>query len=234
MIVFIKKNLFPIVWSIITLILYFIILLTSERISIWPPLISAKGLSLFVEVFSIPLYFFAAGIPIYGIILTIKRIDLSNKQYTLLMYSSYYNHLDEFIKSLDSTNSNDIRIISNESKDSQEYLFRKWHTIWFGSESTFDHLVIESTVVKAENFLRTVSDVRRRVLNDETIDQESLSNIKNQLYDLGINVKDDIVHSVQHKGTVGQFQSSVKIVVNILKYSGKEIPMDEYIQLLIE
>ncbi len=234
MITFIKKYLFPIVWSIITLVLYLIILLTSERISIWPPLISAKGLSLFVEVFSIPLYFFAAGIPIYGIILTIKRIDLTNKQYTLLMYSSYYNHLDEFIKSLDSTNFDDIRIISDESKDSQEYLFRKWHTIWFGNDSTFDHSAIESTVVKAENFMRVVSDVRRRVLNDEIIDQESLNDIKSKLYDLGFNLTDEIVHSVQNKGTFGQFQSSVKIVVNILKYSGKEIPVDEYIQQLIE
>jgi hypothetical protein len=142
---FIRKWKFPIFWCATTAILYFIILFSSNEIAKWPPQITADGLALFVKVFSIPLYFFAAGIPIYGIILTVKRLDQSEKQYSLLMYSSYYRHLDDFINYLKQINEPDIRLICGDTSENPEILLRRWHSIWFGNEKEFTHRVIEAT-----------------------------------------------------------------------------------------
>jgi len=80
MINLIKKWWFPVIWLSINIFLYVTILFTNDTIVLWHISLSYKGINHFVEVFKIPLYFFAAGIPIYGIILTIKRIDQSERQ----------------------------------------------------------------------------------------------------------------------------------------------------------
>jgi len=162
---FLKKWAFPMFWILFTVLLFIIVLFTNNEIRIWPPDISSDGLSLFVRIFRIPLYFFAAGIPIYGIIISLQRMQHSEKQFNLLMYSSYYKHLEDFITFLKNSNSNDVQIISQESNENSELLYRKWHEIWFGNEKEFDHNAKRSTVTDAINFLSTVSDVRRIVLH---------------------------------------------------------------------
>jgi len=234
MIIFLKKYLFPIFWIIITGGLYFMILFTSDEIRIWPPEFTADGLSLFVKIFSIPLYFFAAGIPIYGIILTIKRIDQTDKQYRELMYSSYSNHLEDFIESLKKSNPADIHILSNAMKENEELLYRRWHKIWFGNENTFNHFIKDSAIKEVKNLLQSVSKIREQVLHDQTIAVESLDQVKNQLFKVGFNFSNDIIHSIQHKGTSGEFQSSIKLLINIPKLSGEQIFIDEYIRQLID
>jgi hypothetical protein len=71
---------YPIVWVMVTLVMIVAINFTDDRIVPFSFNPSSEGLTLLVSVFSVPLYFFAAGIPIYGIILTIKRIDQTKKQ----------------------------------------------------------------------------------------------------------------------------------------------------------
>jgi len=71
-------------------------------------------------------------------------------------------------------------------------------------------------------------------MHDEIVNDNLLANIKEQLAKLGIIFSDDIIHTVQHKGTIGQFQSSVKIIVTLLKLSGERYELDEYTRLLVE
>jgi hypothetical protein len=209
-------------------------LFTSYEIRIWPPEFTADGLSLFVKVFSIPLYFFAAGIPIYGIILTIKRIDQTDRQYRELMYSGYANHLEDFIESLKKSNSADIHILSNVMKENEELLYRRWHKIWFGNEKTFDHFIKDSAINEVKDLFQNVSKIREQISNDQKIAFESLEQVKNQLIKVGFNFSNDIIHSIQHKGTSGEIQSSIKLLVNIPKLSGEQIFIDEYIKQLID
>jgi hypothetical protein len=75
---------FPTFWITVSIILYLLILITSQEIDSTHLEFSGDGLNLFVEIFKIPLYFFAAGIPIYGIILTFRRINQTDDQLNIL------------------------------------------------------------------------------------------------------------------------------------------------------
>ena len=55
-----------------------------------------------------------------------------------------------------------------------------------------------------------------------------------EIIDLGINLSDDIIHSIQHEEVAGEFQSSIKILLNISRLHGEKITVDNYIQQLID
>ncbi len=105
---FFKKWCWLIIWFGGTLILYLIILYTSKKIEPLP-LITAEGLEIFVEIFKIPLYFFAAGIPAVGIYLAYIRMQQTND---ILLQNK--KQLDEIQKQREESEKNRLQSIFTE------------------------------------------------------------------------------------------------------------------------
>ena len=79
-----------------------------------------------------------------------------------------------------------------------------------------------------------MSNVRTLVSENEEITADMLNEISAIYNALDINLSDDTIHTVQHAGIAGQFSSSLKVLVNISKFSGKRIIINEQIRILIE
>jgi hypothetical protein len=103
-----KKWWWLIIWIGGTLILYFIILFTSHKIKPLP-LLTADGLDLFVEVFKIPLYYFAAGIPAIGIYFAYLRM----KQTDALLRENILQRV-EIAKQREESEENRLHLIFTE------------------------------------------------------------------------------------------------------------------------
>ena len=237
------RKAFPWIWIVGSIILTLIIYFTSNKIKLWPPDLTADGLSLMVEIFKIPLYYFVGCIPIYGIILTIERMKqteermkISEKQYSIMLNNNYYQHLKDFIEALSSTLERHVQNVRSASNfESKEAFCRIQHELWFGNVHTFELKVKESTHDIVKKLFDYIASIRIELDKNEGIsspDKEMLYEIRNLLSDLNIHFDNGIIHSIGRNAVDSQIQDTLKILIFVIKYSAMQVEIPRSIKKL--
>ncbi len=225
-IIFSKKKIilktFPWIWIFGTLILTLLIYFTSREIQLWPPDLSAAGLNLFVKVFKIPIYYFVGCIPIFGIILTVERMNQTEKQTEILLNNYYYQHLEKFIANMkDSVESeiNDIR--GHNNLPSLEAFCRMQHRLWYGDMNSFEGKAKESTVQSAKEIVHIFAETRNQLELGEDLNKLNFELFAKRLYGLGIYFQKNIIKSME-TGNPDELIRDACIILNcILRDSGE-------------
>jgi len=143
-----------------------------------------------VSTYSVPLTVIGLLIPVYGVIISLRRLYQTDEalkvQHENIYMNNYYRHLDEFIKLF--TTIKDLlekKLLSPEineinTHDFNEMFFRTLYQHWFGKRFHSDHKILPDILTN----LRTLIETSEKLLTIEgpTASDTEFQEMEDELY----------------------------------------------------
>jgi hypothetical protein len=174
------ERFFPLIWILCFIAIILSISFSTNKIQIFKLDASEIGWNHLIAIFNVPFSFLLIGIPIYGIILALKRIHQTEDQLKLLSnnihLNNYYKHMDEFIKTIiyfrDSynppvTEGDDLFDSEEKFNDFKERLstdfIRRLYIKWYGNEFKSNYKIKEDIHNDIRDLYKCIGQYRREM-----------------------------------------------------------------------